>query len=98
MEIITKPQMDAVQAWNVNSKYDSPRSLWIDTNDLYDEGDGDVQAPTGWFGRYDREIILEDNYGFVTSVEYDDKAGAEFAFQELSVAFGLWLDDDTDGW
>lgn len=78
------------------AKFDSPFTAWLyDNSDrTIDQESGDVAAPTGWFARCGRNLLVEDERGFVGRLRYRTVEGADEAFNELESEYIDWAGDD----
>lgn len=71
---------------------------FIDEHDLYDETSGDVESPTGWFGRAGRWLVTISSQGFVYGYRFASVALAKSEFESLDMIFADWgdpWDDET---
>lgn len=78
---------------------ESPMVAFIDENDLYDETSGDVESPTGWFGRAGRWLVTISSQGFVYGHRFASVALAKDEYESLDLMFADWgdpWDDETD--
>jgi hypothetical protein len=78
-------------------EHEHPMVAYIDTNDLYNETDGDVQSPTGWFGQAGKWIVTVSSQGFVYGHKFDTLAQASDEMALLKDAFSEWADPWDDG-
>lgn len=76
------------------SKYDSKIAEYIDTHQAYDFTDGNVEAPTGWFGLAGRNVIVEDERGFVSTHKFATRIAARTAFDDRTDEYSMWLEGD----
>ena len=74
-----------------------PMVAYIDTHDLYDETDGDVESPTGWFGQAGKWIITVNSQGFVTGHKFTTLAQAADEMAQLMDAYSEEADPWDDG-
>lgn len=73
-----------------------PIVVYIDVHDCYDETSGDVEAPTGWFGRAGRWIVTHDSFGFVHGTKAGTLDEARKLFESLNAEYDEWSADDDD--
>lgn len=59
-----------------------------------DDESGDVEAPTGWFGRFGKRLLHHDEQGFVEVVRYASASDATAAFGMLEDEYDIWADDE----
>lgn len=71
-------------------KYSDGLARYIDKNNMYDETDGDVEAPTGWFGLAGRNVLVHDSQGFVTRHRFDTVSDAQMHWNELGEQYQKW--------
>lgn len=65
---------------------------YVDMRDVYDEVNGQVDAPTGWFGIAGKWAITIDEQGFVHGVKWpalSDARGWFAAMQREYLAWGM---------
>lgn len=93
----THPTGDRLVAFPGAYEGESPIVVWIDTNDYYDESSGDVESPTGWFGRAGKWLILHDDRGFVSGTKLATEDEAKRQYEILESAYSNWADEgDAD--
>lgn len=71
-----------------------PMVAYINENDLYDETSGDVESPTGWFGRAGRWMVAIDSSGFVYSRRFNSVVSAQGDFDATDRAYSKWDSDE----
>lgn len=88
---------EAREATNRPGKFEacSPMAAYIYENELFDDSDGECQAPTGWFALSGRWIIQEDERGAVYGERYSTHAQASLAYHSLCDDYDNWL--NTEG-
>ncbi len=69
-------------------------AAWLFSLDGCDEESGDVDSPTGWFGRVGRDIVGSDDRGFVWTTKYANESQARSEYETLNERYSEWLGDD----
>lgn len=89
-----KPAAPAAGAAYFATKYDSAEDEAL--FEAFDgPGDGDVEAPTGWFAAAEDDgqavILREDSQGFCTVERFEDHPSRDAALGELDADYRDWL-------
>ena len=80
-------------------KYDDGFTRYLDENDCYDDSSGDVESPTGWFGRAGKCIVVHDSVGFVSRYRYASVEDAVTAFSDMVLTYDDWSHEcESDCW
>lgn len=74
---------------------ESPIVPFIVDRDLFDEQSGNVEAPTGWFGRAGRWAIVCDSVGFWHAFKYQTLAEAVAWFEETEREYAAWDNEES---
>ena len=70
---------------------------YIDQNDVYDETNGDVESPTGWFGYAGKWTVQVTSTGFYYGWKHSSMVEARDWFNLMSEQFHAWDDEEEEG-
>lgn len=72
--------------------------LWVKSLDgsTADDESGSIEAPCGWFARFGKWLLTEDDRGFVSAWKADSAAAAVDEFDALMTEYVAWDRGDED--